>query len=56
MFYDEKARNGKINAFCTKVRSARIVSVAAHSGAPMASATLFSSFPSYIFSASDVHF
>ena len=40
-FYDEEARNGKISVFFTKVRSAGIVSVAAHSGAPMASVTVW---------------
>ena len=55
-FCDEKARDGKINIFYTKLRSARIVSIAAHPGAPMASATLLCSYPSYIFIASDVHF
>ena len=40
-FYDEKARTGKISVFFTKVRSAGIVSVAEHSGAPMASVTVW---------------
>ena len=55
-FCDEKARNGKINGFYTKLRSARGVSIAAHTGAPMASATVLCTYPSYIFTASDVHF
>ena len=40
-FYDEEARNGKSSVFFTKVRSAGIVFVAAHSGAPMVSVTVW---------------
>ena len=41
IFYDEKAPNEKISIFHTKARSARIVRVAEHLGAPIAFATFF---------------
>ena len=56
MFCDEKARNGKSSVFFTKVRSARIVSYAAHTGAPKPSGTASRWQFFYIFYASEVHF
>ena len=46
MFKDEEAPNEKSSIFHTKARSARIVRVAEHLGAPMAFATFFFPEPS----------